>query len=133
MCIRDRHDYVERLERLGATLRTTPSSVVQHTYGYRYGWTDFYDHKRSRLGADGALAAKWMMFDEPACTVHVGRFVRRELRRQLTTVRPTRLPFAALRIYHYIMHFRGCLMAYRLVEQPTPNPVSIQLRRIDAP
>ena len=61
----EEHDYVRRLAQLGVRMRSTPSSIVHHTYGVRYGWRAVYSHKRERIRGDGAVAAKGTLLEDP--------------------------------------------------------------------
>jgi hypothetical protein len=110
----EEHDYFSRLALLGVRMRSTSQASVQHTYGYRYGLRDFYRHKRDRLGADGGLAAKRTMLRQQQPPPSVRESVIAELRSQITTIKPLRLPNNAFRLFHYLRSYRDGLEGYEL-------------------
>ena len=87
----EEHDYVKRLAQLGVRMRSTPSSIVHHTYGVRYGWRAVYSHKRERIRGDGAVAAKGTLLEDPGG----GRAIR-DLR-HVDGARTAQAPTAAAR------------------------------------
>jgi glycosyltransferase involved in cell wall biosynthesis len=110
----EEHDYASRLVRLGVRMRSTPRSVVRHTYGYRVGIRAVYLNKRSRIRGDGALAAKRTLLATVPDELSVRRSVLNEAARQLSTIKLTRLPNNSFRLFHYLTSYRECLLGYDL-------------------
>lgn len=123
----EEHDYCARLRLLGAKLRSTSTASVQHTYGSRFGLVNFYQYKRDRLGADGAFAAKRRML-QPHASSSLGASVWAEFRSQLPTVKVTRLPLSAFRLYHYLRCYRECLEGYEIAGQGAADPATAVLQ-----
>jgi hypothetical protein len=118
----EEHDLVHRMAIAGATLRSSPSAVVHHTYGVRRGIREVYRYRRRRLRGDGAGAAKRDMLAVPEGGLPVGRSVWRAAQGQLETVRLVRLPFAVLRLYDYLTSYRECLRHFALSEAAHRDP-----------
>jgi GT2 family glycosyltransferase len=58
-------DYMLRIEAAGVRMRSTPKSVIHHTYGVRYGLKAVFKHRRSYAVGQGALAAKMTLRGDP--------------------------------------------------------------------
>jgi glycosyltransferase involved in cell wall biosynthesis len=111
----EEHDYCARLAILGISMRSTSTASVEHTYGYRFGFRDYYRHRKERLGADGALAAKRKLVSDAPSLPNVRTSVLGELRMQLRTIKPLRLPNNVFRLYHYMQSYRECISGYELL------------------
>jgi glycosyltransferase involved in cell wall biosynthesis len=101
-------DYKMRLERLGVRMRVTPSSVVVHQYGHRYGYGALYRHMRNYAEGNGALAAKLEMMGDPRARQRLT-----ELRRAIL-VDPPRAVVNALRLAFALSAYRRCHAGYVL-------------------
>src|SRR4030095_2659778 len=110
----EEHDFAFRLMGLGVRMRSTPKSIVRHTYGARYGWRAVYAVKRSRLRGDGAVAAKGPLRSAPGGGLSVRDTLWEYLRAQLASVRIRGLPNACFRLFHLGMSYRECLRGYQL-------------------
>lgn len=124
----EEHDLFARLARHGVHMRSTPRSVVRHTYGYRYGIRALYLHRRNRVRGDGALAGKCTLLRNKASDVCVRSSVRREAREQLRSVGLVRLPYNIFRLLHFLKSYRECLMGYELCDSAYTDPATAVLR-----
>jgi glycosyltransferase involved in cell wall biosynthesis len=108
----EEHDYVHRLAEAGVRMRSTPASIVHHTYGVRSGIAAVYRLKRERIRGDGAVAAKGTLLEHPTGGVRVRACVLELAKHLVGEASPARLPLNAFRIYHYLTSYRECLRGY---------------------
>jgi len=124
----EEHDYASRLAQLGVRMRSTPLSVVEHTFGYWYGIRAVYATKRRHIRGDGGLAGKRTLLTIPAGTLSVRRCVLEEARQQLQTIKPWRLPNNFFRLFHYLTSYRECLIGYEVPDSARADPATAVLR-----
>ena len=110
----EEHDYVNRLAQLGVRMRSTPSSIVHHTYGVRYGWRAVYSHKRERIRGDGAVAAKGTLLEDPDGGRAIRACVTSMARGQLQHLQLRRAVMTTFRFVHYVGSYRECLRHFAL-------------------
>ena len=110
----EEHDYVRRLAQLGVRMRSTPSSIVHHTYGVRYGWRAVYSHKRERIRGDGAVAAKGTLLEDPGGGRAIRDCVTAMARGQLKHLRLRRAVMTTFHFVHYVGSYRECLRNFAL-------------------
>ena len=102
-----------RIERCGVRMRTTPRSVVQHTYGRRYGISAGYRLMRNYARGAGAHAAKLgMQGDQRAA---------QRLRASALSIfsDPKKVPQNLMRAYHVFVGYIMCRSGYRLDQSGT--------------
>jgi glycosyltransferase involved in cell wall biosynthesis len=128
----EEHDYADRLAQLGVKMRSTPAAVVRHSYGYRYGIRAVYGNKSSRLRGDGGLAAKRTLLRTRAGELSVRTSMIAEARRQLTTIRLTRLANNSFRLFHYLASYRECLVGYEISQAAGSGPATAVLTPLAA-
>jgi glycosyltransferase involved in cell wall biosynthesis len=106
-------DYMLRAELLGVPMYSSPTLVVNHTNGFRYGLSAVYRHRRAYALGNGALAAKlthlgdargraWMRSEVDAATVEPFR------NRAVHTI-----PVHMLRLMYFAYAYRTCLRKFR--------------------
>jgi glycosyltransferase involved in cell wall biosynthesis len=61
----DDTDLLLRIEAAGIKMGSTPRLVVNHTYGYRYGYKSFMKHQYNYSYGNGGLAAKQTLAGDP--------------------------------------------------------------------
>jgi glycosyltransferase involved in cell wall biosynthesis len=110
----EEHDYVTRLTRLGVRLRSTPASIVHHTFGARYGVRAVYAHKRERIRGDGAVAAKGTMLESPGGGRSVNGCVASFAKAQSRHWQLRRPIMTTFRLFHYLKSYRECLRGFAL-------------------
>lgn len=107
-------DYKLRLEALGVRMRTTPRSVVYHTYGHRYGLRALLCNSRNYATGNGALAGKLTLLGDPRGQEWVALARREAIVDCLKQMRFHRLPVSLLRLRHYKNAYERCLRGYRV-------------------
>lgn len=106
-------DYMLRAELLGVPMFSSPTIVVHHTHGFRYGLRAVYRHRRAYALGNGALAAKlthlgdgrgsaWMHSEVDAATF--GPFRNRAVHT---------IPVHLLRLAYFAYAYRTCLRKFR--------------------
>jgi glycosyltransferase involved in cell wall biosynthesis len=118
----EEHDYVYRLAHRGVRMRSTPRSIVRHTYGYRYGFRAVYAASKVYIRGNGALAAKLTLLRAYPGEVRLRQSLLEEAKHQLGTISLTRLPNSMFRLFHHLESYRECLLDYRLVDADGIDP-----------
>jgi glycosyltransferase involved in cell wall biosynthesis len=106
-------DYMLRVGDLGIPMASTPKAVVDHTYGYRYGWKQVYKYVKSYNYAVHGLAGKLTLAGDPR-----GKAWMENTRRNCSTSwlsRPYLLPVKVNRYYHANKAYRLCMRNYVVV------------------
>jgi GT2 family glycosyltransferase len=119
-------DYMLRAEAAGVKIRSTPSSVVHHTYGVRYGLRAVFRHRRSYAVGQGALAAKLTLRGDPRGQVWLDA-VWDDLRKTISDCRLHRTPHALLRYFYVRRAYKDCLQHHEVdgstgLYKPPPSP-----------
>ena len=125
-------DYRLRVHAHAIRMRSTPTAVVYHTDGFRYGWKAVWRYLKDTARGDGALGAKLTMLGDPR-----GRFwpwtSRRDwLMGRLRSGKAYRLPFDLLALAHIRRAYRTCLREYRLDPAGQVLQRSVSARAADA-
>jgi glycosyltransferase involved in cell wall biosynthesis len=116
-------DYKFRLEAARVRMRSTPSVVVRHTHGFRYGIKAVFGHRRSYAIGQGALAAKMTIQGDPRGEKWID-MVWGECSKYVRERRLFRLPSAFV---HYLYVKRGYRQCLRLHENDAPALPSARL------
>jgi glycosyltransferase involved in cell wall biosynthesis len=101
-------DYKFRLEAAGVRMRSTPTVVVHHTHGFRYGVKAVFRHRRSYAVGQGALAAKMTMGGDPRGEKWID-MVWGECSKYVRNRNLRRLPSAFLHYLYVKKGYRQCL------------------------
>lgn len=107
-------DYKLRMEALGIKMRSTPRSVVYHTFGYRYGLRAMLRHARNYAQGNAGLAGKLTLMGDPRGQEWLARTKHDCLQGWLKRHQPQRLPANLLRLWHYQRTYNRCLRDYRV-------------------
>ena len=101
------------METLGIKLLSKLRSVVNHTFGYRYGLRATLRNSRNYAMGNGGLAGKPTLAHDSRGKEWVRNTWRECFRGLLKPKQFFRLPINFLRLYHYISAYRLCLRDYR--------------------
>lgn len=107
-------DYRLRLERLGIKTRTTPRSVVYHTYGHRYGLRAIFQLKQGYAIGSGGLNAKLKLLGDPRVRPLKEKFKRTFLLNLVWQFRPNYLINFLGGVWYYSHAYHRCLREYRV-------------------
>lgn len=107
-------DYKLRLEALGIKMRSTPRSVVNHTYGFRYGLKALLKHQRNYAWGMGALGAKLTLMGDERGVEWRREKLYSSLIEPLKRLRPHKIPKNLLRFYHFNRAYNYCRSNYRV-------------------
>jgi glycosyltransferase involved in cell wall biosynthesis len=107
-------DYKLRMERCGLMMRSTPRSVVYHTYGWRYGLQAVFGLQRRQARGMGALAAKLTLWGDPRGEQWLDATTRERLLRWLRRREPHRLPSDLRILWHFRDAYQRCLRGYEV-------------------
>jgi GT2 family glycosyltransferase len=116
-------DYMLRAELLGVCMYSTPEVVVNHTFGYRYGWKAVYRHRRGYARGNGALAAKQALLGDPRGTAWMRREIRAATVEPIRTLKPQRLPSGLLRLAYFVAAYYRCRRDYVARSETAPGDV----------
>lgn len=105
----DETDYVLRAEALPTSLRSDPAIVVHHTHGHRFGIRASYRILRNYACANGALAAKLTLLEDPRGRDWLRGSLRLATVDHLRNRRPQAIPGSLLRHWLYYRSYRQCL------------------------
>ena len=105
-------DYKLRMEAHGFKMRSTPRAVVDHTYGWRYGFKAVLRHQRNHARGNGALAAKLTLLGDRRGRDLLTVTVSECLSRWLSGRRPGRLPADLRVLAHFVAGYRQCIQHY---------------------
>ncbi len=105
----DDTDYVLRVEALPAWLRSDPAVVVDHTYGYRFGFRNWYRILRAYAYGNGALAAKRTLLGDPRGRAWLRASLRMATIDHLKARKPQAIPLSLFRHLLYYRSYRECL------------------------
>jgi hypothetical protein len=106
-------DYKFRLEAAGVRMRSTPTVVVTHTHGCRYGIKAVFRHRRSYAIGQGALAAKMTMQSDPRGEEWLD-MVWQEAMMFVRKGRFGRVPNALIRYMYVKKAYHDCLRHHQL-------------------
>ncbi len=101
-------DYMLRAEAEGIRLRSTPTVIVHHTSGARYGMKAVFKHRRSYAVGQGALAAKMTLRGDPRGREWMGVFWN-DFVSTFKNGRLSRSPNALVRYLYVRKAYRDCL------------------------
>lgn len=105
-------DYLRRSANLGIAIRTTPTAVVRHTNGWRYGVRTVWNLQRLYAFGNGGHAAKMTLVGDPRGKDALRQMQRLAARDWFERRRPVAL-FGGLSRYHYFAKgYRECLGGY---------------------
>jgi glycosyltransferase involved in cell wall biosynthesis len=107
------NDYKLRLEALGVKMLATPSSVVYHTYGYRYGLKAVLRQQQNYAAGNGALAAKLTLLGDPRGIQWLRNAQWRYMVDSLRAFRFHRLVVDLRRAFYFTRAYYRCLHEYR--------------------
>ncbi len=107
-------DYKLRLEKLGVKMRSTPRSVVYHTYGFRYGLRAAVQLSRNYAYGNGGLAGKLTLLNDPRGLEWKHNTWRDCLRKWRHPLRPHRIAVDLLRLKNYITAYNHCIRTYEI-------------------
>jgi glycosyltransferase involved in cell wall biosynthesis len=130
-------DYKLRMEAMGLKMRTTPRSIVDHTYGWRYGVQAVLRHQRTHAQGNGALAAKLTMMGDPRGQLWLSK-TRHDIWSGWLPLRRTLRRVADLRVlYHFSRAYAQCHRRYRvnargLLERKPAEAAASELERLRA-
>jgi glycosyltransferase involved in cell wall biosynthesis len=116
-------DYLARLDRAGVRMRSTPRSVVIHTYGCRRGFRQLLRRSIDYSWGHGALAAKWTLVGDVR-----GREWLDSKRRDCATgwlrpFRPHRLPLGVLQLWYFNRGYERCRRGFRVAPSGVLEPL----------
>lgn len=111
-------DYLFRMEAHGVRMLSTPSSIVHHTDGWRYGRLTMLQHQRARAIGNGALAAKQAMSGDPGGRAELRRLAVRFVGSLLRLRRPEGIWY----LPHFLLAYRRCLRRYTIDERGLLRP-----------
>jgi glycosyltransferase involved in cell wall biosynthesis len=123
----EEHDLVRRMLRHGATVRSTPTAIVYHTYGWRYGVRAVYAYRRERIRGDGGLSGKEQMLRDPEGGLLIRSCMWEVAKSQSTTLTLRRLPMGLFRLFHLLKSYRECLRGYALMLPAGADPATATL------
>ncbi|HKV32282.1 MAG TPA: glycosyltransferase family 2 protein [Candidatus Dormibacteraeota bacterium] len=107
-------DYKLRMEAMGLKMRTTPRSIVDHTYGWRYGVHAVLRHQRTHARGNGALAAKLTLMGDPRGQAWLSK-TRHDVWSGWLPLRRTLRRVADLRVlFHFSRAYAQCRRRYRV-------------------
>lgn len=109
-------DYCWRMEALGVKMRTTPRSVIHHTYGYRYGPRAVYRNKRNYAEAAGGFIGKLFLQGDPRGKEFL-QATRNDCLNWIKRKRPQHLPVSLLRLWYVTQAYRRCLREFQVDKQ----------------
>ena len=126
-------DYLHRLEAAGVTMRSTPRSVVSHSYGRRDGLRALVGYWRGQGTGHGAVLAKRTLAGDPRGRAELVEALRGYPLRTLARSKPGhaqtpgrrsygRLVSDAVRVPAIAAAYRRCLRDYRLDEEGLLRP-----------
>jgi glycosyltransferase involved in cell wall biosynthesis len=106
-------DYKLRLEVMGVKMRTTPRSVVNHTFGHRYGFRTLLRRSLDAAWGHGALSGKLTLAGDPRGREFLWA-MRRGTLEWMRRRRPERLALSILQLWYFTRAYRQCLRDYRV-------------------
>jgi hypothetical protein len=102
---------------------STPDVVVDHTFGYRYGFKAVYRHRRGYARGNGALAAKHTLLGDPRGRAWMRLEIRAATVEPIRTLRPQRLPMRLLRLAYFGAAYYRCRRDYVARSDSRPGDV----------
>lgn len=124
-------DYLCRLEAAGIKMLSTPRSVIDHTYGRRYGFKTAVRYWAGQGAGYGAVLAKLTLAGNPAGAEGMQRLGRQYLTRwiaepgqapALATLRPRRLVSDTVRLPAMALAYDLCLCDYVVDDEGLLQP-----------
>jgi glycosyltransferase involved in cell wall biosynthesis len=106
-------DYKLRLEALDIKMRTTPRSVVFHTFGYRYGFRSLLRRSIDASWGHGALAGKLTLFGDRRGRELLIRTWRQCTVDWLRWPRPDQLPLKLVQLCSFTLGYQRCVRDYQ--------------------
>jgi GT2 family glycosyltransferase len=115
-------DYLARLDQAGIRMRSTPRSVVVHTYGCRRGFRQLLRRSIDYSWGHGALAGKWTLVGDQR-----GREWLAQKRRDCATgwlrpFRPHRFPLGLLQLWYFTRGYERCRRDFRVAPNGVLEP-----------
>lgn len=107
-------DYKLRMERIGIKMRSTPRSVVYHTYGHRYGLRAVLRGSRAYARGNAALAAKLTLMGDPRGREWLDATRRESLGDWRAVLTPGHRPHNPLRYVYFARAYAECVGHYRV-------------------
>ena len=106
-------DYKLRLEAAGVKMAATPTAVVWHTHGYRYGVKVVIRNARNYAYGNNGLAGKLTLLGD-ARGADWQRITRRQCLTDWLKLKPWRLPIDLFRLKNAVDAYQLCLSRYRV-------------------
>ncbi len=112
-------DYLIRVEALGWQMYSTPTVVIHHKYGYRYGLGAVYRLKRNYALGNGALAAKLALSGDPRGAPWLRAEIRNATIEPLRRLQWASMPMRLLRLAFFTRGYYACRTRCRIAQGPT--------------